>query len=56
MLILYHDTEIILGDMVLLGAPGNLTEDHQTRTAVSTRTAYIVKVGKRIARRESLEG
>ena len=55
MLVLYHDTEIIRNDMVLLGTPGYLTRDCQTRPTHSTKAAYIVKVGKGVARGRSLE-
>ena len=55
-LILYHSTEVIRDDMVLLGTPGNLIEDYQTRSNHGIRTAHIVNVGKCVAIRASLEG
>ena len=56
MLILYHNTEVIRDNMVLLGTPGNLIEDCQTRMTHGMRTAHIVKVGKCVAGRVLLEG
>jgi len=53
-LVLYHSTEVIRDDMVLLGTPGNLIAGCQIRTTYSTRTTYVVKVGKCVARGESL--
>ena len=48
MLDLYRGTEIIRGDMVLLGTREIYSQ--LCRTTHSTRTAYIAKVGKCIAK------